>query len=199
MYVLAIACHLVFKQNTNLHVDCLSIPSALMINTFASEQGCLRDAKLLPHRMMKFQIRPFNSNFVSFNQRYSFQSMHLQKSYAKWWPFCLVLNVLNQQMLYNIRRTLVGSWSLRCHIACRCRSNYIFIMDLTPDFSGLGKENFITIWCALYQSFNCSSFAALEVKNSSHACLVNVQAKIYLTRAEWIIASTTWCSENRFC
>ena len=34
-------------------------------------------------------------------------------------------------------------WSLRCSwcIACRRCSNYIFIIDLTPGFSGLGKDN----------------------------------------------------------
>ena len=34
-------------------------------------------------------------------------------------------------------------WSLRCSwsIACRCCSNYIFILDLTPGFNGLGKGN----------------------------------------------------------
>ena len=45
----------------------------------------------------------------------------------------------------NIRRNLVGnkivdrcSWS----IACRRCSNYIFILDLTPSFNGLGKDNY---------------------------------------------------------
>ena len=34
-------------------------------------------------------------------------------------------------------------WSLRCswNIACRRSSKYIFILDLTPDFNGLGKVN----------------------------------------------------------
>ena len=34
-------------------------------------------------------------------------------------------------------------WSLRCSwsIACRRCSNYIFILHLTPDFNGLGKDN----------------------------------------------------------
>ena len=45
-----------------------------------------------------------------------------------------------------IRRTLVDNKifrSLRCSrsIACRRCSNYIFILDLTPDFIGLGKDN----------------------------------------------------------
>ena len=43
------------------------------------------------------------------------------------------------------RRTLVGNkicWLLRCSwsIACRRCSNYIFILDLTPGFNGLGKD-----------------------------------------------------------
>ena len=34
-------------------------------------------------------------------------------------------------------------WTLRCSwsIACRCCSNYIFILDLTPGVNGLGKDN----------------------------------------------------------
>ena len=34
-------------------------------------------------------------------------------------------------------------WSLRCSwsIACRRCSNYIFILDLTPGFSGLGRDD----------------------------------------------------------
>ena len=46
----------------------------------------------------------------------------------------------------NIRRILVwqwNCWSLRCiwSIACRRCSNYIFTLDLTPGFSGLGRDN----------------------------------------------------------
>ena len=49
------------------------------------------------------------------------------------------------RQISNIRRTLVGnkivghscSWSIA---SWRC-SNYIFILDLTPDFIGLGKDN----------------------------------------------------------
>ena len=39
-------------------------------------------------------------------------------------------------------RSLRCSWS----IACRRCSNYIFILDLTPGFKGLGKDNFKTRW-----------------------------------------------------
>ena len=47
--------------------------------------------------------------------------------------------------LINISRILV-CWSLRCswNIACRRCSNYIFILELTPGFRGLGKYNFKT-------------------------------------------------------
>ena len=51
-------------------------------------------------------------------------------------------------------------WPLRCSwsIACRRCSNYIFILDLTPGFSGLGRDNCKTrretfkLWirCVLY-------------------------------------------------
>ena len=39
-------------------------------------------------------------------------------------------------------------WSLRCSwsIACRCCSNYIFILNLTPGFNWLGKDNYKTRW-----------------------------------------------------
>ena len=39
-------------------------------------------------------------------------------------------------------------WSLRCSwsIACRRCSNYIFILDLTPGFNGLGKDSGKTRW-----------------------------------------------------
>ena len=35
-------------------------------------------------------------------------------------------------------------WSFRCSwsIACRHCSNYIFILNLTPDFNGLGKDSY---------------------------------------------------------
>ena len=40
----------------------------------------------------------------------------------------------------------LNCWSLRCSwsIACRRCSNYIFILDLTPAFNGLGKDNYKT-------------------------------------------------------
>ena len=39
---------------------------------------------------------------------------------------------------------LLNCWSLRCSwsIACRRCSNYIFILNLTPGFNGLGKDNY---------------------------------------------------------
>ena len=43
------------------------------------------------------------------------------------------------------RRAVVSSsWSLRCSwsIACRRGSNYIFILNLTPGFNRLGKDNY---------------------------------------------------------
>ena len=51
----------------------------------------------------------------------------------------------------NISCTLVGNkncWSLRCSwsIASRHCSNYIFILDLTPGFNGLGKDNYNKRW-----------------------------------------------------
>ena len=48
-------------------------------------------------------------------------------------------------------RSLRCSWS----IACRRCSNYIFILDLTPGFKGLAKDDFniFWIWCAYNRYF----------------------------------------------
>ena len=42
---------------------------------------------------------------------------------------------------YKLHLRQYNCWSLRCSwsIACHLCSNYILILDLTPDFSGLGK------------------------------------------------------------
>ena len=44
---------------------------------------------------------------------------------------------------YTLLSRHLNCWSLRCSwsIACRRCSNYIFILDLTPSFNGLGKDN----------------------------------------------------------
>ena len=57
----------------------------------------------------------------------------------------------NYRQTSNISRTLVGNKSYRSHrciwcLACRRRSNHIFILDLTPGLNGLGKENCKTRW-----------------------------------------------------
>ena len=54
----------------------------------------------------------------------------------------------------DVRYTLLGKkncWSLRCSwsIACRRCSNYIFILDLTPGFNGLGKDKCKIRWESL--------------------------------------------------
>ena len=38
----------------------------------------------------------------------------------------------------------LNGWSVRCSwsIACRRCSNYIFILNWTPGFNGLGKDNY---------------------------------------------------------
>ena len=43
------------------------------------------------------------------------------------------------RIVFNIRRTLVGK-KIVDHSDRRC-SNYIFILNLTPGFNGLGKDN----------------------------------------------------------
>ena len=46
--------------------------------------------------------------------------------------------------IWNSYRRELSCWSLRCSwtIACRRCSNYIFILNLTPGFNGLGKVNY---------------------------------------------------------
>ena len=53
-------------------------------------------------------------------------------------------------------------WSLRCSwsIACRRCSNYIFILDLTPDFNGLDKDNCNMRW----EIFKCWDLAQLILR-----------------------------------
>ena len=68
-----------------------------------------------------------------------------------WFWITLLPNDVSEYIMHiynktsNMRRTLVDNtfWSLRCSwsIACWCCSNYIFILDLTPCFNGLGKVN----------------------------------------------------------
>ena len=60
---------------------------------------------------------------------------------------CLSPRVLRSKIKYNQHLSRQQNcWSLRCSwsIACRCCSNYIFILKLTPEFSGLSKDNWKT-------------------------------------------------------
>ena len=79
-------------------------------------------------------------------------------SHQQIWYMCWPWNIswflpprwhLNYCKVSNIRCTLVGNyyvncWSLRCSwsIACQRCSNYIFILNLTSGFNGLGKDNY---------------------------------------------------------
>ena len=52
---------------------------------------------------------------------------------------------LPSSLLYKVHFSRqLNCWSLRCSwsIACRRCSNYIFILNLTPDFNGLDKDNY---------------------------------------------------------
>ena len=55
------------------------------------------------------------------------------------------MNYLNNRQTSNISGTLVANKILDLSnvvsASCRRCSNYIFILDLTPGFSGLGKGN----------------------------------------------------------
>ena len=59
-------------------------------------------------------------------------------------------------------------WSLRCSwsIACRHCSNYIFILDLTPGFNGLGKGNGKMRWETFkFWDFVCLILKILQIQN----------------------------------
>ena len=57
---------------------------------------------------------------------------------------CSVIYIVYRQTS-NISCTLVGNENVgHSHIACWRCSKYIFILDLTPGFNGLGKDNFKT-------------------------------------------------------
>ena len=66
---------------------------------------------------------------------------------SQYWSICQNLQICSSyHQTSDIRCPLVGNkhfWSLRCSwsIACRRCSNYIFILDLTHGFSGLGKDD----------------------------------------------------------
>ena len=50
--------------------------------------------------------------------------------------------------IYNIRHTLVGNWTgdhLDVLGACRCCSNYIFILNLTPWLQEIGQDGMRSI------------------------------------------------------
>ena len=65
------------------------------------------------------------------------------------WSCLIRWALLIYRQVSNIRRTFVGN-KIVDHsdvvIACRRCSNYIFILDLTPGFKGLGKDDFKTRW-----------------------------------------------------
>ena len=67
------------------------------------------------------------------------ESTVICRGYCVWW--CLQLPLILKYKSHLSRQQ--NCWSHRCSwsIACRRCSNYIFILDLTPDFNGLGKDN----------------------------------------------------------
>ena len=84
---------------------------------------------------------------------------HLQKGWSAavtWWKSQVTKSLPEPMMIQftdahrqvsNIRLHFsrqLNCWSLRCSwsIACRRCSNYIFILNLTPGFNGLGKDNY---------------------------------------------------------
>ena len=67
-------------------------------------------------------------------------------SCGTWVECCFWLTV--KSLIYGHFSRQWNCRSLRCSwsIACRCCSNYIFILDLTPGLKGLHKGHFTTRW-----------------------------------------------------
>ena len=78
-------------------------------------------------------------------RRYFHEKYLLNESYTNTEKPIKLRGKYDYRQVSNIRRTLVGnkivnhwcSWSIACQ---RC-SNYIWVIDLTPGFIGLGKDN----------------------------------------------------------
>ena len=96
---------------------------------------------------------------------------------------------LSYRQVSVIRRTLVGSKivddsDVVGSIACRRCSNYIFILDLTPGFIGLGKDNcksrretvmFGELVCLILEILR---YLLLFTKTSRHQISRNLEAEI---------------------
>ena len=69
-------------------------------------------------------------------------------------------------------------WSLRStwSIACRCCSNYIFILDLTSSFSGLGRDNYITRW----ETFKFWDLVPLVIEVYGIYCFMLILSTVFL-------------------
>ena len=80
------------------------------------------------------------------NIYYISMGIHFTKGIWWWWFYN---HILPSNLLYKTHLSRqVNCLSLRCSwsIACRRCSNYIFILDSTPGFIGLGRDNFKTRW-----------------------------------------------------
>ena len=127
------------------------IPNQALKNCTGSIMSPLFTANILIYH--KDQVVSYNCLFINVC-KYFINIYHHSNSH---------LEVKNGQTC-NIRRASIGNkmcWSVRCiwsTICWRC-SNYIFILDFTPGFNRLRKENWKTrreilkfeIWCVLYK------------------------------------------------
>ena len=89
----------------------------------------------------------FNFEGTVFTQHWKYIYMYYNSKKEIWNNPCWVLQIRKYRRVSNIRRNFsrqLNCWSLRCSwsIACRRCSNYIFILNLTPGFNGLGKDNY---------------------------------------------------------
>ena len=89
-----------------------------------------------------YQDKWITLKVLSFQPNVSFPQIMQWISVYGWRHTHPANNYKDYRQVYNIRRTL-NCWSLRCSwsTACGRCSNYIFILDLTPGFNVLGKDN----------------------------------------------------------
>ena len=120
-----------------------------------------------------FQFQ-FHFQFHQFKFQFQFQFWNWNWNWASIpipelnWPqpwtlsYCQTSNISHTIVLVGNEivdhSDVVGAAPTSWNSACRCCSNYIFILGLTPGFNGLGKDNLrqdekhlsFGIWCGLY-------------------------------------------------
>ena len=127
-------------------------------------------------------IEPFGTNFIEIRskiQNFSFIKMHLKMSSAKWWPFCLDLNVLI--IVNNILLSRSIEWIFVMVIAyCTKGTKHLIIKIISGLASFKGMSLRLSLKCKGWKSFwenesHCRSrwyFTYVALRNSSLSVLL---------------------------